>query len=412
MRGGRTPLLLLLLLATTAACTSTTATPAPPSASPTLSAPIAWRPVALPSAPGGIGVTVRDIARCGDHWLAVGAVRLAADPTVAPNEQPTPAFRPGAWLTDPQGRWRSLTMRPISYYGERAILRSVACRDGAFVAVGAASGGAHGNPRVTTWRGVADGLAENPNNDFQLFGGPAAIGVGRIVAGGPGFVIVGNWLDPQNRPAPTVWLSSDGRSWRRLPDNPTFASTAGQTKHAADLLSATDSAGGSPGQLLLVGQESDGSTYTPFLASSTDGLTWHRVPVPGTGNLLAVGGGVDLIALGRRADAVVSWHRPAAPAAAQWHETGSFTPDKGPQPAEVGGVVQVGPTTLAAGCGGVTCALLRSEDFGAHWLTLPLPAVLAARADSTVRLAAGGGSVLLLLDDGKNAQMFLVGLPL
>lgn len=405
MRGGRTIMIFSVLFATTAACTPA---PVPPEPQPSPHPPITWRSAALPDPGGGATATVRDLVPCGGSLLAVGAIRLAGDPSVAPNEQPPPSFRPAAWRWD--GSWRPLTLKPVTYYGERAVLRSAACRGNEIVAVGAASGGAHGNPRVTTWRGDSGSvLAENPNSDFQLFGGPEAVNVGDVAAGGPGFTIVGNWLDQAKRPGATVWLSGDGREWRRLPDNPVLSSTPEQNRMATALVARTDAAGAR--QLLLIGAERVHLTVTPLLLSSADGVRWRREELPGPGTLQRIAGdGEDLLALGLRADRTVGWRRTSD--SAGWHEVGAFDLDQGTRPAQLGGAAQVGPTTLVAGCGGSTCGLWRSDDHGTQWTQLNPPATLAARADSTVRLAATGGLVALLYDDGKNAQILLAQSPL
>ncbi len=78
-----------------------------------------------------------------------------------------------------------------TYWGRRAILDSVAWSRERLVAVGARSGGAHGNPRVTSFRMDGDILVDVPAN-FVQYGGVTATNVGPIAGGPTGWLITGN----------------------------------------------------------------------------------------------------------------------------------------------------------------------------------------------------------------------------
>ncbi|MEK8110046.1 hypothetical protein NKG94_48215 [Micromonospora sp. M12] len=93
--------------------------------------------------------------------------------------------RPAAWRSTDGRGWVPLPLRPKSYYGERAILYAVGCHEGRIAVIGARSGGAHGNPRVRTWRQDTDGGLSEVAAEFELYGGPDAVSASRI-AGGAG----------------------------------------------------------------------------------------------------------------------------------------------------------------------------------------------------------------------------------
>jgi hypothetical protein len=109
-----------------------------------------WQEQQLPVPAGPTGrLAVRDATICGSHWYVVGAV-------IGPDD----STRPAAWTSPDGQRWSSLTFHPRTFYGEQAVLYTAACRDDGFAAVGAKSGGAHGNPRVTTWYQRDDGVMD------------------------------------------------------------------------------------------------------------------------------------------------------------------------------------------------------------------------------------------------------------
>jgi hypothetical protein len=384
VRARRTPLV-LLLLTLLAGCTHSAPHPAP-------SAPaVRWADFPLPVD----RTTVRDVARCGDQWLAVGALRLADDPTIAPNEQRDRAFEPAAWLAGPTGGWQPLTMRPVSYYGERAILRSVACRDGVIVAVGGASGGAHGNLRVTTWHGTAADrmLTQNPLPAFELFGGNSAIGVGQIAAGPDGsFAIEGNWLDSAGHASAAVWHSADGHDWRRLPDDPTRSSNASTSIRAVDLYADDDG-------YLLAGEQRAAGVLTPYLLRSSDGLGWARVAVPHDGGLLTAGRAL----VGNLGSDVLVWRQQDG----QWSGAGGFVVDDGPVPVQTSRAGRFGTHTVVAACGGRTCGLWAAADGSTRWDAVAGPTLPQVRPTTTVRLVTDGTTMLLLSDDGTKTHFYL-----
>ncbi len=151
---------------------------------------LAWTKIDLPA--DGTPV-LRDLADCDGQWWAVGGIQ-AADGTI----------RPAAWTGSP---WQAVPFVPpaTSYYGPRQLIRSVACAGGRVAMVGAWPGGAHGNPRVSTWRRLAHGSMTENQAPFETYGGDTAVNVGPIAAGPAGFAIAGN-----RSSGAAAWFSPDG----------------------------------------------------------------------------------------------------------------------------------------------------------------------------------------------------------
>ncbi|WP_213011744.1 hypothetical protein [Paractinoplanes toevensis] len=166
--------------------------------------PLRWEPVDLP---GSGGADLRDAADCGDRWWVVGGLRAADGST-----------RPAAWTGTDAG-WQPVTFAPLptSYYGPQQVITSVACADGRVAMVGAVPGGAHGNPRVSTWRLDGDRMVENAA-PFETYGGDTAVDVGPIAAGPAGFAIAGNRTS-----GAAAWLSPDGRTFTLHENDPGLA---------------------------------------------------------------------------------------------------------------------------------------------------------------------------------------------
>src|SRR5690606_42011081 len=82
-------------------------------------------------------------------------------------------------------------VRADGYYGVCALWCDAAVRGEEVVASGRQSGGAHGNPRWTTWEGGAAGVVEQPEQPLSVFGGWGAGGLAGITLTADGPVIVG-----------------------------------------------------------------------------------------------------------------------------------------------------------------------------------------------------------------------------
>jgi hypothetical protein len=80
--------------------------------------------------------------------------------------------------------------------------------------VGARSGGAHGNPRVTTFW-LDDGTLVDVRAVFTQYGGVSATNVGPIAGGPAGWLITGNRTS-----GPGVWFTDDPREFVRVEAEP------------------------------------------------------------------------------------------------------------------------------------------------------------------------------------------------
>ncbi|GID96661.1 WD40/YVTN/BNR-like repeat-containing protein [Amorphoplanes digitatis] len=313
----------------------------------------AWAQATLPG-PGPH--LVRDATACGGRWYAVGGRAGAGGET-----------SPAAWDSADGRTWRSLELAPLpgSYYGPRSVLRSVACANGRIAAVGSRGGGAHGNPRVSTWYQRGEVLAEAPA-PFETYGGDTAVDVGPISGGPAGFLIAGNRTS-----GAAAWISADGTDFRLFEGAPGLAGRSPRTLARAGAVL--------DGRFVLVGALG----AAPAAWTSRDGTAWTRSGVPvraGVAELQRVVPlGPDLIAVGTRDDTFGAWRGPA------WTPAGRFGRADG------GGVrsLAVAGGRLYAVAGG----LWRSTDGGRSWLSVitprgaGLPAAVAARDDQVLLVA-------------------------
>lgn len=365
-----------------ASCTSAGDAPGPTTLRP------AWRSVTLPFPTGRPGrIAVRDATACDGTWFVVGAVL-----------GPDGASRPAAWQSHDLRTWTPIALAPSAYYARRAILGSVACRDGRVAALGARSGGAHGNPRTTSWYQRADGTLVDARAPFELFGGPAAVSVRRVAAGPAGWLIVGNRLT-----GGAVWTSPDATSFRILEHDPALSSDAG---HRTSVLDQVPDGSG----WTVVGRvETPGrAAPAPLAWTSPDGTRWTRQEVPA-----ATGGFADLervvadrdrlLAAGIRDRGFGLWRR----ADGVWRPAASFgqIATGGGEPAFVSGLVARDGAALATVSDGRRFrAWTGTADGG--WKPVALPVTPRSTGDTQVTVAADGDAVLLLTDDGSTGRVW------
>ncbi len=210
-----------------------------------------WHEVHLP----GSHAEVTALASCPGRWYAAGSVGTA----------------PALWMSTDAQHWTALPTKPVSAYGPVQQLSAVACTGDTVVAIGSAAGGVHGNLRTSTWLATGGGpLVETPA-PFELYGGPRAIGVDRVVVGPRGWLIVGARTDANGLAGAAVWHSLDGRSFQLVDADPALESDArGQTVAFAGYASADG--------FTVVGSTGL-ATRTPLVWSSPDGLHWQRSAV-------------------------------------------------------------------------------------------------------------------------------------
>lgn len=227
---------------------------------------VTWTERLLPDPEGPPGRTVvRDAAECGDGWWVVGAVFL---------DHPTETrdTRPAVWFSTDRETWTSVPVEARTYWGKRAIINSVACSRDRVAMLGARSGGAHGNPRVTSFYADGDRIAD-VRAVFIQFGGVTATNVGPISGGPEGWLITGNRIS-----GPGVWVSDDPREFTRV------EAEAGLTDDG-DLQSITQGGGWAGDEWIVVGggaRSGDLLDPDPLAWTSPDGLTWTPEPMPVT----------------------------------------------------------------------------------------------------------------------------------
>jgi hypothetical protein len=350
-----------------------------------------WHEVTLPTPPGPAGrLAVRDATACAGRWYVVGAVIGAGE-----------SSRPAAWTSDDGRTWTLLPLDPSSYYARRAVLTSVACRDGRIAMIGSRSGGAHGNPRVTSWYQRADGALVDMQAPFELYGGPEAVSVRRVVAGPSGWLIAGNRLS-----GAAVWVSADATDFRIVDDDPALRSDASTRTSALDQV--WDGAAWTVvGRVETAGRVSP----VPFAWTSSDGERWTREPVPTRTDGFAdlervVDDDGDLTAVGLRGDHFGVWRRHGG----RWTESGSFGGfAAGSTGARfVSGLVGRSGDLVATVSDGARY-LLWSDTGSGPWRQVVAPARPPSNGDTQVTVASDGDSVLLLSDDGTSGRVWLTG---
>lgn len=279
---------------------------------------------------------VTSLAACPGRWYAAGARHGA----------------PALWTSTDASHWSAVPVRPVSAYGPVQTLSAVACTGGAVVAIGSAAGGVHSNLRTSTWYGTVGGALTEVPAGFELFGGPRAIGVDRVMVGPAGWLIVGARTDANGLVGAAVWHSGDGRDFQLVDADPALESTVdGQT------VALGGYAG--PEGYTLVGSVGL-ATRTPLVWTSPDGLHWTRHAAPGR-NAEIQRGTPDGLAVGLAGTGFAAWYH-GQPA-------GTFGAFHGTGLAAVTDLVD-GDALVYDGS---TYQLWRTTDHGAHWTRRALP---------------------------------------
>lgn len=349
-----------------------------------------WQEVTLAVPPGPPGrIAVRDAAACNGTWYLVGAVLGAAGES-----------RPAAWRSVDGHSWEVMPLAPTSYYARRAILYSVACRGTKVAALGERSGGAHGNPRITSWYQRADGTLVDAHADFELFGGPEAVTVGRMQAGPTGWLIAGIRIG-----GGAVWVSRDATDFRIIDRDPALSSDNQYKTSALDQLA--DGTGWT-----VVGRvETPGrTTPAPLAWTSPDGEHWTRQPVPAATRGFAdlervVGDGDGLLAVGLRDRRFGTWQRKGA----RWipgEAFGSWAADLSEPPFVSGLVERHGAVVATVSDGSRFRVWARSAG---RWRQVVVPVQPRSTGDTRMTVAADGRDLLLLSDDGTSGRVWRTG---
>lgn len=354
---------------------------------------VTWTERSLPPHPGLPGRTVvRDAVECGGTWYVVGTVVLD-DPTE------TRDTRPAAWSSQDGGAsFEAVDVKTTTYWGKRAIINSIACSADRIAAVGARSGGAHGNPRVTSFRLAPDGRLVDVPALFTQYGGVSATNVGPISGGDAGWLIAGNRLS-----GPGVWVTDDPRGFTLVEAEPGLTDDG-------DLESLAQAGAWDGSGWVLVGagaRQGAQLDRDPLAWTSADGLAWqpesvptepenedvHRVVRLPDGDLLAVGIRGDTFAAWRRTDE--GWQRSVR----FGHQAESWV-----GAAYVASLVSTDAGVLATLSDGATYQLWHTDE-GRDWERLPVPAAPGVAGDHTL-VVGTGRSLLLLADAGDGGRVW------
>lgn len=360
--------------------------PAPPAVVPPVT--IAWQPASVSAEDA---IMLRESTACGGSFFVVGALRDKAGGT-----------RPAAWMSRDGATWSPMTFAPKTYYGRQHIMYAVACANGRLAALGAKIGGAHGNPRTSSWQQSSDGVLREVTAPFELFGGPQALNVSRLAAGPSGFLISGNRMS-----GAAAWVSADGSR---------FAIVERARELSSDQVGETyafDAAALPPGWIMVGGIIPKGRVdRDPMGWRSPDGRTWTRLSVAGATEdydelqRVAVLDGVP-VAVGLRGATFGAWRLDGD----TWRPAGAFGTVPPGAGTSVRSLVVSNGRLLAVTVNPQGYAGWVSTDRGGTWRQVGLPSVPAG-ADHAVSLtAASDGRLLLLTDDGRNGRVYLAETP-
>jgi hypothetical protein len=403
------PVLVALLMVATAACT--VRNPSPGASSAATPVTVDWRPVALPVTGDGRAAP-RDAVNCAGTWYVVGAVIT-----------PDGGIRPAVWSARDAATFAEVPLDAHTFYGRQNLLYTVGCRDGRIAAVGAKSGGAHGNPRVATWYQRDDGSLTEVEAYFELYGGGDHVGVSHIAGGPAGWVIAGNRVS-----GAAVWVSADAHEFELIEyGGGKVSGITGETASPAPSVSGSPGTGSNPdptaaadvvatpdGWIVVGSVLPAGRTGRDAAAwSSAEGRGWTRQAVPsvdGDDALLrvaAVAGG--LLAVGVRGDAFGAWTR--GDEKNQWVAAGTFGRSRGQIAAGVGGIAPFGDRVLVATEAAGGRQVWVTDPVGRTFTPVTPPAAVPAGGDTALTVAGAGGVVLLIADDGRAGGVWLAGGP-
>lgn len=329
---------MLFLASILAACAAPAETPA-------------WTRIDLP------GAELHATADCDGLWYVVGATR-----------DPAGATRPAAWTSPDAVTWQRVrfTPDPASQYGPQNVISAVACAAGRVVMLGSASGGAHGNPRVSTWRRLPDGSMAENTAPFETYGGDTAVDVAHLSAGPAGFAMAGT-----RSSGAAAWLSPDGARFTLFENAPGLAGPS----VGRDVVPLPD------GRWAVVGGRDDRAAAW----YSRDGRRWTAADLPSGGSdwselHRAARDGDDVVAVGPRGTAFGVWRLHAG----VWTDLGVF----GGAPTGVQSLAVAGDRLIAVAGG-----LWLSTD-GKSWQqrTVPVTPLAATGRDHTLLVVTAGAA--------------------
>ncbi len=284
---------------------------------------------------------------------------------------------PAAWYSDDDGAtWSRASIRDDGDRRRRA-LGSVAGTSDLLLSLGWVylGGGNDADRRSVLWASTDMGATWE-----QIQGDSVPPRIHDLIAGGPGFVAVGN-ANPSNSGLPdlepphsAVWLSTNGQDWEQLPDEESFQ------------LSRIEAIAELGGQLVAVGSHGVDEEVRPAVWTSSDGRTWSRIDIS------ASFGAVDAIAAGPNGFVAVGISGTGGWSAAAWlsPDGTTWTPQLLDETAgTTAGVVAVNQAGFVA----IGRSTQTTEIYGSAWFVpiggAPSPQTINAAVHDLV--ATGGG---------------------
>ena len=265
----RNPYLLVVIALVAAACGGTGGGAAQTST--TAPAPIATKPPVDVSSLNWSRVARDDAAFGGEGDQSMKSVTSGGPGLVAVGEDDSGGDPDAAVWTSTDGiTWSRVPHDEAVFGGEgdQSVSSLIAAGPG-LVAVGSDGTTLRGrNIDAAVWTSI-DGITWSrvPHED-AVFGGDGDQVINSVVVGGPGLVAVGSETIRFDVDA-AVWTSSDGVTWSRVPhDEAVFGGRRDEV-----MLSVI---AGGPG-LVAVGSVGKGGDHDAIVWTSTDGLTWSRV---------------------------------------------------------------------------------------------------------------------------------------
>ncbi|NNG21199.1 hypothetical protein HJ590_16880 [Naumannella sp. ID2617S] len=177
-----------------------------------------------------------------DSLATAGTEVLVGGQTVAV-EQTRPRL-----LSLRDGRVSEVSLRSATPYGEVAEPVQIAAVGDRIHLLGTARGGAHGNPRWSTWSGDAGAVVEH-EQVFWVFGGHESGTMVALVAGSAGPVVVGSWAGERGMDVALWTAGQDGTRWERRESAGTDLASTTTRQYEAH------GAAGSGGELVVVAGE-------------------------------------------------------------------------------------------------------------------------------------------------------------
>ena len=226
--------------------------------------PLGWTRVDL----GSNQAAVAAVAHTSDMWWAAGSVI-----------DETGEHRPSLWQSVDARIWKRVPTEASTGYGTVSILYALAASARGVVALGSATGGAHGNPRTVSWLLGSDGTLREIRAAFELYNGPRQLTVRNVIDTPTAWVIFGSRVVRNGTLGAALWTSASGDDFTLHDDDNALASGLREQVSGYDvafdgrnLVAVGERIDLSPG----AGAETDGIRWT-----SPDGLAWQRTPVAG-----------------------------------------------------------------------------------------------------------------------------------